>query len=57
MYASDEVSRVRVLGMHGSKAKGIDCDGFVAQCELECPSYLKKVHANLEKIGSHRVFK
>ncbi len=56
MYASYEVSRVHVSNMHGSKAKGVYCNGFVTQCELECPSYLKKVHANLEKIGSHRVF-
>jgi hypothetical protein len=51
MYASDEVSRVHVLGMHGSKAKGIDCDGFVTHCELECPSSLKNVHSNLKEIS------
>jgi hypothetical protein len=30
MYASDEVTKVHVLGMHGSKAKGIDCNNFDA---------------------------
>ncbi len=57
MYASYEVSKVHVSSMHGLKAKGVDCDGFVAQCKLKWPSYLKKLHLNLEKIGSHKFFK
>ncbi len=57
MYASYEVSKVHVSSMHGLKAKGVDCDGFVTQCKLKWPSYLKKLHLNLEKIGSHKFFK
>jgi hypothetical protein len=56
-YASNEVSRVHVSGMHGSKANRIDGDDFVAHYELKCPSSLKKVHSNLKKIGSHRILK
>jgi hypothetical protein len=43
--------------MHGSIAKGVYCKNFDAQCEFECPLFLKKVHSNLEKIGSHRILK
>jgi len=39
------------------ESQGIGCDDFVTHDKLDqCPSSLNKVHLNLEKIGSHRVF-
>jgi hypothetical protein len=43
--------------MHWSKARGIDCDGFVMHNKLDqCLSFFFKMHSNPKKIGSHRVF-